>query len=319
MKSPEFMQPLGSLIILLIAAFISTAALAAYPEHSITIIVGTAPGGTQDLLPRLIAPGLSAKLGQPVVIQNMPGASTTLAAAYVARSKPDGYNLFIAGPNLAIPIGVKLEYDPIKSFAPIAELVSSPGFFMVSPSLHVTSMKELIALAKSKPGQLNYAGGAGQATPHDIVVKLLARRVGIDLTPVAYNGGAKEIAALLSGEVQLAVGGIESIPEVQAGKLVALAVTSSERSPALPNLPTVAEAADVPGFSLVNWFGLLAPSGTPKEVITALHDGIAETLKSPDVMQKITQLGYTPEGGSPDEFGRIVAKSVTEWGSLFEH
>ncbi len=292
-------------------------AMAEFPDHPVTIVVGVQPGGSIDVLARLIGQKLSETWGQGVVVDNRPGASETIGADYVARSKPDGYTLFMASSSHTLPKeGVTVPYDPVKDFASITFVALQPQILAVRNDLGVNSVKELIALAKSKPGALNYGSG-GKGTPTYATTVLMLKRTGTEMTNVTYKGGAPTLAGMLNGEIQLMFGSVTTLLEqVKSGKVKALAVSSAARFPGLPDTPTVAEAADLPGFEVQFWFGILAPKGTPADIVTKLNTDLVAAIKSSEVQDKLKGLGYVTVASTPEALEKMMTADMAQWAGL---
>ena len=283
-----------------------------YPAKPIRFIVPYVPGGGTDTLARLVGQKLSEGLGQSVVIDNRPGAGGVIGTEIVAKSPPDGYTLMLAS---ASPITVaphlhkQLPYSPLKDFAPITLITIVPAVLAVHPTLPVKSVRELIALAKSKPGQLTFSSSGNGGTGH-VSGEMLKMMVGVDMLHVPYKGTGPATTAVLSGEVSLTFGNMISVlPHVKSGKLRALAVTTAKRSPVIANVPTVAET--LPGYLSGPWYGVLAPAGTPGAIVSRLNQEIVRILRSPEVGENLRSEGADPIGSSPAEFAAHL-KSETE-------
>lgn len=310
------------LLICCALAFGSTLARADYPDKPIHIVVGFAPGGGTDITARLIGQKLSQKWSQPVVVENRVGADGSVAADFISRAAPDGYWIaFISNAHTVTPLDIALGYDPIKSFAPISLVTSVPEVFLVNPeAAPAGSVKEFVALAKSKPGKLSYGTNGGTGADA-LASRLFMREAGLDLVGVAYTGGGQSMPALLGGEIQVMLTSVTSAAEyVKAGKLKALFVTSKTRSQSLPDVPTIAEAAQMPEFAAATqagtWYGALAPAGTPKEIVQKLRDGIAEVIKFPDVQQVLSNRGFDSVANTPEEFSAIIAADISRWAAV---
>lgn len=288
-----------------------------YPVRPIRLIVAWAPGGAPDIFARILGERLHAALGQPVIVDNRPGATGNIGAEIAAKAPPDGHTIFNATLSLAISPGFyrKLPFDPVKSFAPVTMLASVPLIFVVHPGLPVKSLAELIALAKSKPGSLNYAS-VGLGSPQHVSAELLQITGGGKLVHVPYKSGGAMATAVLSGEVQLSFVAIApALPHVKAGRLRALAVTAAKRSPVVPGVPTFVEAG-VPGFEVDNWNGILAPAGTPKRVIARLHAEVVKAGSAPDVAEQFARQGAEVRTSSPEEFSKIIRVEVAKWAKV---
>ena len=285
-----------------------------YPVRPIRILIAQAPGSTTDIVSRILGNKLGESLGQPMVIDARPGAGGTLGTELAARAAPDGYTLFMAnnsthGSNPALY--PKLSYDAVKDFAPIIYVAATPYVLSVHPSLPVTTVKQLIALAKAKPGQLNYAS-AGNGSTHHLSGELLKTMAGIDIVHIPYKGTTPALSALLAGEVSVmfvTVTGVQ--PHIKSGKVRALAVSTPKRSDMLPDVPTVAEAA-LPGFEMLSWFGLLAPAGTPPAVVTRINADTAKVLALPDVKAALLAQGLEVISGTPEQFGNYIKTEIAK-------
>lgn len=310
---------LATLLILAICLLALCAAMPAsaqrYPTQPIKLVVPYPPGGFNDTLGRTLAAKLPAALGQSVIVDNRPGAGTIIGTEIVANAQPDGYTLlinsfaFTANPGL---YGARLSYDPVKHFAPIIHAASTPNILVVHPSVPAQSVKELIALAKAKPGKLNY-GSAGNGSSNHLAMELLKHRARIDLQHVPYKGSAPAVRDLLSGQIQ---GMFDNVPNVlghiKAGKLRALAVSGSKRLALLPALPTMVEAG-VADFDVTVWFGLLAPANTPPEVIERLHAETRKVLEQPEVQARFAAQGVESVGSSTAEFAALIRAETAKW------
>src|SRR6185295_6365115 len=305
--------------VVLLAAVGSAPALAQnYPTKPVRIIIAQAPGSATDVISRVVGNRLSEGLGQPVVIEARPGAGGMLGTEAAARSAPDGYTLFMAnnsthGSNPAVY--AKLPYDAIKDFAPIAFVASVPYVLVVEPSLPVKNVQELIALAKSRPGKMNYAS-AGNGSTHHFCGELLKSMSGIDLVHVPYKGSPPAIAGLLGGEVSLMFANLTDIgSQIKNGKVKALAVTTPKRAPSLPDLPTLSEAG-LPGFEITSWFGLLAPAETPAPIVARLNAETNKVLGRPDVQATLGAQGLQLAPGSPEQFAAHIKSEIAKFSRI---
>ena len=283
-----------------------------YPSKPIRLIIGFPPGSAADITARLVGDSMSRTLGQQVVIEARPGAGSSLAAESVARAPADGYTLFMGTLSNVTNAAVQknLRFDFVKDFTPIVPLTGLPLILAVHPSLGVSNVKELIALAKSKPGELTYAS-VGPGTVGHLALELISVRNGIKLVHVPYSGSPPGVADLVAGRVSMTLGVASTVmPHVNAGKLKALASCSGKRL--APDLPTVAEAL-VPGFECSVWFSLVAPAGTPRPVIDKLATAANAALKSEDVAAKLRAAGFEPLGGQPDAFAKFIAAESVKW------
>ena len=286
-----------------------------YPNHPIRCIVSQAAGASPDVVARIIAPRLSERLGQVVLIDNRVGANTIIGTEIAARSLPDGYTILLGTTALAInPSLYKLSYDTGKSFSPITQTVEVHFLLVVHPSLPVRTVAEFITLAKTRPGQLMYSS-SGTGSPSHLAGELLKNLTSIKLVHVPYKGGPQATADLIGGQIHLNFGVIAtSLPLMKAGKIRALAVSSLKRSTILPEIPTVAET--VPGFNLVGWQSFLVPAGTPGEIIQRLHREIVAILALPDVRERMLELGYETVGSSPREFAEFMRTNTAQFAKL---
>ncbi|MCE2945462.1 MAG: tripartite tricarboxylate transporter substrate binding protein [Betaproteobacteria bacterium] len=310
----------AALFVCATAAHAQAAAESRYPDRPIRLVVPFPPGGINDLVARIIGQSLSEQMKQSVVIDNRAGAGGTLGLGIAARANPDGYTLaFGATSTVAVSPALyrNLPYDPVKAFAPIAPLAEVPSVALVTPSLPANSMKELVALARSKPGSLNYAS-AGAGTSQHMGTELLKTMARIDMVHVPYKGGAAAIADLIGGQVQLLIEPLPTaMPHIKSGKVRALAVTSASRLPILPELPTVAEAASLAGYELMIWFGLLAPADTPRPVVQHLNREVLKAIGSPEVRERFAQQGATASAArTPEQFGAFIRKEIARWAEV---
>ena len=279
-----------------------------YPSKPVSLVVGFAPGGSADILARLVAQKLSTALGQQVIVDNKPGAGATIATGAVAAAPADGHTLLFvtsghAGSGALYP---KLSYDPMKSFAPVAKVGSSPVVVVAPEKSPYRSLGDVVEAARKAPGKLNYAAGGGGATVTALAAEYLQAQAKIDMANIPYKGSGPALNALLAGEVDLGFDIPSSaLPHIKSGKLRALAVTSKSRSSVLPEVPTVAEQG-VAGFEVVGWFGVLAPAATPQPVIARLNKEIDLLLQQPDVKERLATLGVDAGGGSPADFARLI-------------
>ncbi len=288
-----------------------------YPARAVRVIIPFAPGGGTDNLTRIMAPRLTELLGQPVVIDNRPGASGQIGTELAARAAPDGYTIvhvdtsFTSNPSLY----PKLPYDPVRDFTPIALLASAPVVLIVHPSVPVKTLKELIALARARPGELNFAtGGAGSAT--HLGVELFKAAARLDLVHIPYKGSGPAAAAVLAGQVVMTIASPSATkPLVVAGKLRAIAITGEKRNAALPEVPTFVEAG-LPGVDSGSYWVSLAPAGTPREIIATLNGAMAKVLQMPDIRQRLIDLGFDPIGSTPDECAGNIRAEIEKWAKL---
>jgi tripartite-type tricarboxylate transporter receptor subunit TctC len=326
----RFIRPAGGLfanaralklVLALAAAFIQAGAAAAqtYPTRAIRLIVPQSAGGSTDLVARPLARQLGEALQHPVVVENHPGAGSVIGTDLVAKAAPDGYTLLAVAASFSMSpsLYANLPFDPARDFAPITLLSAFPNILVVHPSLPVKSVKELIAYAKARPGQLNF-GSSGMATGTHLSMELFKNMTGIQMVHVPYKGGAPSVNALLAGEVQVTLATISTaLPQVKAGKLRALAVTTRRRSVAAPGVPTLAEAG-VPGYDYSSWIGLLAPAKTPPAIIARLRTETARIVRTPEMRAILALEGAEPVGNSPEEFGALIRTEVGRWHKVVE-
>ena len=297
-----------------IASLGSAFAATTYPNRVIHIIVPFPPGGLNDNVARIIQPSLQEELGQPIVIENRAGASGIVGTAAVAKSAPDGYTLLVvASSHTVAPVtNANLPYDTERDFAPISVLVRDPLLFVVSNSVSAKTLPDFIALAKSHPAKINYAT-PGTASQSHLVTELLSQRAGIKMIEVPYRGGAPAVLALISGEVQFAVLSTQlSAPQIRSGKIRAIASGGRKRDPKFPDLPTLSESG-FPGLEALQWVGILAPAGTPKDAISRLNAALQRILSRPDVVTKLAAQGVTAAASSPEEFQKLISTEIQEW------
>ena len=282
------------------------------------MIIPFPPGGTTDILGRVAAQKMGEALGQQVVPDNRPGAAGNIGTELAAKAPPDGHTLLTApGSTLTIhpSLYAKLPFDPLKDFAPVTVLAAVPNALVVHPSLPARNVKELIALAKSKPGQLNYAStGAGQST--HLSMELFKTMAGLKITHVPYKGSAPAVTDLLGGHVPVMFDNMPSaLPHVKAGKLRALAVSTLKRSPVAPEIPTVAESG-LPGFEVSVWFAVLAPAATPKAIVDRLNQILVKALQAPDVRERLLTQGAEPVGNTPEQFTDLMKRDLVKWAKV---
>lgn len=287
----------------------------AWPAKPVRLVVPFAPGGIADTMARFITPSLQESLGRPVLVENKPGAAGNLATAYVAKSAPDGYTLLVglAAPQTLSQFIFKVGYDGLRDFEPITLLNTNPLVLMVNPSLPVRSVKDLIAHAKSNPGQLNFAGAGGLTQFAGEIFKYMAH---VDMVHVPYKGGSPAVAAAAAGQAQLTFANYsDALTWMKSGRLRAIAITSARRFPQTPELPTIAEAA-LPGYEVEGWTGLLAPAGTSPEIVARLATILREAFKDPELRRRMQDIGAVPGGNSPEEFRAFVQAELLKWGNF---
>ncbi|MEO7726133.1 MAG: tripartite tricarboxylate transporter substrate binding protein [Burkholderiales bacterium] len=300
---------------LLAACVVVTAFAESYPSRPIRLLVPFAAGGGGDVVGRIIAQRLSEQLGKPIVIDNRGGAGGTLGVDLAAKAAPDGYTVLLGnvGPIALSPsLYPKLPYDPVRDFAPVTMIASFPNILVANTSLPFKSVQELVAYAKSRPGKLNFAS-AGAGTSTHLAGELFKSVAVIDVVHVPYKGGAAAVTDVIGGQVAYYFGTLpSSLPLAKAGKLRALGVTSLKRSPAAPEVPTIAESG-YPGFEMAAWYGFLVPTGTPRDVIVKLNSATRAALMSPDVRERLVHEGSEPMGGTPEEFGTYITSEIAKW------
>ena len=298
----------------LAVAFAANAFAQTYPNRPIRYIVGQAPGGSSDTLARIVTPRVADALGQQVVVDNRPGATGIIGAEVVARATPDGYTLLQVSTSLATnpAVHAKLPYDSARDFSPVLLLTQQPNLFLVHPSLPVKNMKELIAYAKAKPGQLNFASSGTGGSQH-LAGELLKGMTGIEMTHIPYKGTPPALVDVLAGRVPVMSSTMPpALPHVKTGKVRAIAITSLKRSPAVPEVPTVAESG-VPGFEAISWQGLVAPTGTPRPVIQRINAEFVKVLKQPDVIARLNEQGYETVASTSEWFSQYIQSEIVKW------
>jgi len=315
---PRALIRLAATVMLLVAsaaAFAETAFAESWPTKPIRVIVCYAPGGVTDVVARLVAQPLSEEFGQSIVVENKPGANGMIGSQIVADAPPDGYTLlmYVDGNTVLPSIMKKLPFEPLKAFAPITVLGRGSHVILVHPSLPVRSLGELIAYAKKHPGELSYPS-PGLAIPQSLSLEAIKKASGIDIVHIPYKGGGQAIADVASGQVKVGVLGMApSLPHIHSGKLIPLAVTGGKRSPLLPDVPTVAEAA-LPGFETVQWQGIAAPAGTPPEVIKRVHDELVRIMATPAVIERLKSIGMdNSTSPTPDDFAKLIDGDLQRW------
>jgi tripartite-type tricarboxylate transporter receptor subunit TctC len=311
---------LASALVALALLGIGAVSAQQYPSKPIRLIVPFAPGGGTDIVARTVGLKLGEALNQAVVVDNRAGAAGTIGTDLVAKSAADGYTLLMGsnGPMAITPgFQAKLPYDPLRDFAPVALVTTMPFLLVVHPSLPVRSVKDLVALAKSRPGQLNYASPGSGSSTH-LAAELFKAMAGIDIVHIPYKGVAPAATDLISGQVQMMSGDLSTLlPHVKAGKMRALAITAAKRSALVPDMPTIGESG-VPGYETSGWFGILAPSATPREIVARLNSEIVKGLSSADVRERLAALGGEVAGGSPEQFAAYLRQEIAKWGKLIQ-
>ena len=317
------MQVRRPILIFISALWMAGAATAhaqGYPTKPIRFVVGFTAGGASDITSRIIGQKLTEHLGQPVIIDNRAGASGTIAGGIVAKAPADGYTLLSGATSiLAInpAIYAKLDYDPLRDFVPVSQTASMPQLLVVHPSVKATTLKELIALAKAKPGELNYSSSGTGSSSH-LAMELLKYMTGINVVHVPFKGSGQAMPNLLAGQVQLVFDPMpSSLPHVKSGRLRAIAISTATRSPAVPELPTVAESG-VPGYESSLWYGVLLPAHTAPAIVARLNQTINAILRETDVGERFAGLGADPRGGTSAEFRQYIRAEVIKWGKVIK-
>jgi tripartite-type tricarboxylate transporter receptor subunit TctC len=289
-----------------------------YPSRPVRFVVPFAPGGSVDTLARTVGPKLADALGQQIVVDNRPGGNGDIGMLIVAKAPANGYTIllgYIANLAIAPSLYAKMPYDPLKDYAPITQVATSPNVLTAHPSVQAKGLQELVALAKAKPGAVNFAS-TGVASVGHLTGELLNNLAGMQMTHVPYKGGGQAIIDLVGGHVQVMFSGFSAaMPHIKSGKVRALAVTGANRSPALPEVPTIAEQG-FPGVEATAWYGVLAPAGTPKPVVVRLHGELVRIFKMPDVMQRLDALGFEIAGSTPEQFGAYMRAEIKKWAKV---
>jgi tripartite-type tricarboxylate transporter receptor subunit TctC len=299
----------------------ASAAEAPYPSRPIRLIIPQSPGGASDTVGRAVAQKLGERLAQQVVADNRPGATGNVGAEIVKNAAPDGYTMLLTAPNLVTSpsLYARTPFDPIRDFAPVSQTTMSPNVFLVHPSFAARSMKELIEISKAKPGQIDFSSSGHASTQH-LAGELLNVLTGTQLVHIPYKGGGPALLDLLAGRVPVMVSTLPAaVPQIKAGKVRALAVTSAKRSAAVPDLPTVAEATGLAGFEASTWQGFVFPAATPKAVIQRVAGETAKVLAMNDVRERLRDQGYEPVGSSPAEFAAYIKSELAKWSKVIRN
>lgn len=289
----------------------------AFPAKPVKIVVPYPPGGTNDIVVRLLAQKLGDSMGQPFVVENKPGASGNLGAEQVARAAPDGYTLLLVttGHSIHPSLYKNLRYNIKTDLTPVSELTRGPMLVMVTPSLPYKTIQDVIAAAKAKPGSINF-GSAGNGSSTHLATELLSSMAGVKMTHIPYSGSAPAMADVMAGNAQLVMDLMFSaLPQVNGGKLRVIAITGAKRSPLLPGVPTVAESG-VPGFETLAWNGLMAPANTPKPIIDKLNAEIHKALDAPNMKERLRAQGFEPSPGTPEQFGALIRSEIDRWAKV---
>jgi tripartite-type tricarboxylate transporter receptor subunit TctC len=288
-----------------------------YPAKPVRLVVPSSAGGGTDIVARIIAPELSKRLGQQVVIDNRPGAGTMIGIEVAARSPADGYTLLMGLSTLAINSALykKVPYDPQRDFAPITQAVSSASIIVVHPSVPVRTLKELIAFSRARPGQLNYASAGTGTYPH-MTMELLLSMANLRMVHIPYKGTAPAMIDMLAGQVAtMAATVLTGMPHIRTGRLRPIGITSLTRAGAAPGIPTIAESG-LPGYESVQWYGMLAPAKTPREIVGRLHAEVTGVLKQPEIKSRLAADGADAVGSSPEEFTRYIQSELVKWAKV---
>jgi len=288
-----------------------------FPARPVRLLVGFPPGGGTDINARLLAPKLSEYLGQPFVVENRPGATTNIASDLVAKAPPDGYTLLFTTSALAINMSLyrNLSFDALRDFAPVSMFAESPNLLVVPQSLAAKDVAELIAMARARPGELNYSS-AGSGTTQHLAGELFKLRTRTNIVHIPYKGTAASMTAVIAGEVQMSFANIPAIlGHVRSGRLRALAVAGARRTGLMPEVPTIKEAG-VEAVEVPVWYALLAPAATPREIVSLLGDATMRAARSPDTRQRLIEQGADPVGNSPEEFARLLKEEVARWAEV---
>ena len=308
----------GAFAVFALMSFPALAATQTYPEKPVRVILSVPAGATPDVTARLITPGISRLFGQQLVVDNRPGAGGMIGAEIASKASPDGYTLFISSPG-ALTILPHLRkhvpYDTLRDFVPISLISIGPFVLITHPSVPAGSVKKLIALAKAQPGKLNYAS-AGNGTANHLAMELFKHMAGIDIVHVPYKGAPQAVTDVVSGHMNMMFNSIAPIVgHIKAGRLRVLGIASAQRSPQLPDVPTISEAG-LPGFEAVNWFGMFAPAKTPKRIIARLNEAVVKVVHTPEIQAQFLALGADPVGSSAEEFAAFVRRDMEKYAKI---
>ena len=295
-------------------------AMAAYPDRPVHFLVGYAPGGGIDTVTRTIAAKLSEKWGQPIIVDNRPGADGTSATETVAHATPDGYSVaWINEAYTITPSEYKLSYDPIKSLIPVTEVAYGPGVLLLNPVIPVSTLGEFVAYGKAHPDKVTAGAASGPAGTPYLQMKMLLDQLGVKSAIAPFTGGGPVMAALLGNEIQITFTSVAIAAEqIKAGKVKALAVSSGVRSPKLPDVPTVAEAGPLPGYDASTWYGVMVPAGTSKEIVQKLHDDITAIARLPDVQERLANNGFVTIGSTSEQFAKEIDSEIARWAAVLK-
>ena len=311
-------SPLTVIAVLLSTLTLTVHAQTAYPNRPIRVIVPFTAGGPTDVAARTVAPRLAEYLGQQIIIENRGGAGGATGTEFVAKSAPDGYTLLhgtIGGLAVSPSLNPKLGYNTLRDLAPVSQMVNVAYIVTLHPSVPATSIKELLTLARARPGKLNYGTGGAGTGPH-LAGELINMMAGVSIVHVPYKGTGPALTALLSGEVDLTFDNLLIVlPQIKAGRVRPIAATGSQRSRLMPELPTIAESG-LPGFSATGWYGVMAPVATPKDIVARLNAEITRTLRSPDVSERLNSMAAEPAPGTPEQFGAFIRSEIEKWAKV---
>lgn len=305
-------------VVLLIGAMVSPLCAQTYPNKPVRLILPYPPGGATDILGRLVGQKLAVQLGQPVVPENRPGAGGNIGAEVVAKARPDGYAILFVSPSMTISASLykKLNYDPIKDLAAISLVMEGHYVLLVRPSLPVKNLKELVEYAKARPGKLTYGGGIG--TPPHLAGELLNTLGKIKMLHVPYKGVNQAMIGMMGNEIDMVVIGTPAaLPQIGTDKVRPLAVLSKQRLPFLPNVPTTAEGG-IENYKVTSWYGIMAPAGTPGDIIARLNSEWVKIAAMPDTKEKAKKFGFEPVSGTPDQFARFIKSDIVRWGKVIK-
>ena len=311
-------SPFAVLLIAAISLCYGVAAAQTYPNSPVRVIVGFSPGGAADVVGRLIANELSARMGQQFVVDNRAGAGGTIGAEIAARAKPDGYTLMVFTSALTIsPSLLKLRYDTVKDFAPISKMTTGVSALVVHPSIPAKSMKEFIALAKKNPGKIDFAGSAAGSFTN-LAIEMFGMLAGVDIMLVGYKASGAALADLVGGHTQASVITLSAVmPHIRSGRLRLLGISSAKRSALFPEAPTFAEAG-LPGYEAASWFGMVAPGGTPEPIVDRLNRELSAVLTSAEMKKRLLDLGAEVDHTGPAEFGPFIAAEIAKWAKVIK-
>jgi tripartite-type tricarboxylate transporter receptor subunit TctC len=304
------------LVFVAMCAAAASALAQSYPSKPIRLVVGFPPGGGNDIIARMVGAKMQESWGQPVVIDNKPGANSIIATEFVAKSASDGYTLLVnatGGMSVNPVLYTTLPYDPLKDFVPISMVGSFPLVLAVNPSVPARSVQELVAYAKANPGKLNYSAGS---TAFQVATEMFKQMTGIDVRHIPYKGSAASITAVIAGDVQMTIVDTPPlVPQIKGGRVRALAVTSAKRAGAMPDLPTIAESG-VPGYEMVLWIGVFAPAGTPREIADKLNAEVVRIVNLPDIREKLDGMGVDPLGNSSEQVAEWIRREIARFGPV---